>query len=54
MGGSASMPLTVWFQAIYLMTQDKKGGSAMKLHRHLGDTWTPRSAQGFRKHHMHK
>ena len=26
----------VWFQAIYLMTQDKKGISAMKLHRHLG------------------
>ena len=30
------LPLTVWFQAIYLMTQDKKGVSAMKLHRHLG------------------
>ena len=26
----------MWFQAIYLMTQDKKGVSAMKLHRHLG------------------
>ena len=26
----------VWFQALYLMTQDKKGISAMKLHRHLG------------------
>ena len=30
------LALTVWFQAIYLMTQDKKGVSAMKLHRHLG------------------
>ena len=26
----------MWFQALYLMTQDKKGCSAMKLHRHLG------------------
>ena len=25
------LALTVWFQAIYLMTQDKKGVSAMKL-----------------------
>ena len=33
---STKLPLTVWFQAIYLMTQDKKGISAMKLHRHLG------------------
>ena len=32
---STKLPLTVWFQAIYL-TQDKKGVSAMKLHRHLG------------------
>ena len=30
------MPLTVWFQGIYFMTQDKKGASAMKLHRQLG------------------
>ena len=34
--GSTKLALTVWFQAIYLMTQDKKGVSAMKLHRHLG------------------
>ena len=34
--GSTKQPLTVWFQAIYLMTQDKKGVSALKLHRHLG------------------
>ena len=32
---STKLPLTVWFQAIYLMTH-KKGVSAMKLHRHLG------------------
>ena len=31
-----SWPLTVWFQGIYFMTQDKKGVSAMKLHRQLG------------------
>ena len=33
---ATKLPLTVWFQAIYFMTQDKKGGSAMKLHRQLG------------------
>ena len=33
---STKLPLTLWFQAIYLITQDKKGISAMKLHRHLG------------------
>ena len=33
---STKLPLTVWFQAIYLMTQDKKGVSVMKLYRHLG------------------
>ena len=32
---STKLLLTVWFKAIYLMTQDKKGVSAMKLHRHL-------------------
>ena len=26
----------MWFQGIYFMTQDKKGASAMKLHRQLG------------------
>ena len=25
---ATKLPLTVWFQAIYFMTQDKKGGSA--------------------------
>ena len=33
---ATKLPLTTWFQAIYLITQDKKGISAMKLHRHLG------------------
>lgn len=33
---STRLPLTTWFQGIYLMTQDKKGVSAMKLHRQLG------------------
>lgn len=33
---STKLPLTLWFQAIFLMTQDKKGVSAMKLHRYLG------------------
>ena len=33
---STKLPLTVSFQAIYVMTQDKKGVSAMKLHRNLG------------------
>ena len=31
---SSKLPLTVWFQGIYVMTQDKKGGSAMQLRRH--------------------
>ena len=30
------LPLTVWFQGIYFMAQDKTGCSAMKLHRQLG------------------
>ena len=33
---STKLALTVWFQALYLMTQDNKGVSAMRLHRHLG------------------
>lgn len=33
---STKLPLTLWFQGIYLMTQNKKGISAMKLHRDLG------------------
>ena len=33
---SSKLPLTIWFQAIYLLTQTKKGISAMQLHRQLG------------------
>jgi len=33
---STKLPLTVWFQGIYFMTQGKKGCSAMTLHRQLG------------------
>lgn len=33
---SSKLPLTTWFLAIYFMTQDKKGISAMELRRHLG------------------
>jgi hypothetical protein len=33
---STKLPLTVWFQAMYLLTQNKKGISAMALHRQLG------------------
>ena len=33
---STKLPLTTWFQGLYLITQDKKGISAMQLHRQLG------------------
>jgi transposase-like protein len=33
---ATKLPLTTWFQGIYLMTQNKKGISAMALHRQLG------------------
>lgn len=33
---STKLPLMTWFQGIYLITQDKKGISAMQLHRQLG------------------
>ncbi len=33
---ATKLPLTVWFQGLYFMTQDKKGASAMTLHRQLG------------------
>lgn len=33
---SSKLPLTLWFQGIYFITQDKKGISALALHRHLG------------------
>ena len=33
---STQLPLTIWFQAIYLLSQDKKGISSMALRRYLG------------------
>ena len=33
---STKLPLTIWFQGIFFITQDKKGISTMELHRHLG------------------
>jgi len=33
---SSKLPLIVWFQGMYLLTQNKKGISAMSLHRQLG------------------
>jgi hypothetical protein len=33
---ATKLPLTTWFRGIYLITQAKKGVSAMELHRHLG------------------
>lgn len=32
---STKLPLNTWFLAIYFMSQDKKGVSAMELYRHL-------------------
>lgn len=34
------LPLTEWFQAIYLITQSKNNLSALSLKRHLGVTYT--------------
>jgi len=33
---STKLPLAIWFQAIYLLSQDKKGISSMALARYLG------------------
>ena len=33
---ATKLPLRIWFQALYLMSQDKKGISAMALRRQLG------------------
>ncbi len=33
---STKLPLKTWFQGMYLISQDKKGISAIELHRHLG------------------
>jgi hypothetical protein len=32
----SKLPLRIWFLAIYLLTQNKNGISALSLHRHLG------------------
>ena len=37
---STNLPLTIWFQAIYLITQSKKGISNLELARRLGVTQT--------------
>ena len=41
---STKLLLTVWFLAIYLMTQDKKGYSAMQLYRQLGISYNAAGA----------
>jgi hypothetical protein len=33
---AAILPLTLWFQTIYRVTQNKNGLSALSLKRHLG------------------
>ena len=33
---STKLPLTTWFLAIYLITQDRRGITVTKLHRYLG------------------
>jgi len=33
---NTNYPLRTWFQVIYLMTQSKKGISAMQIHRQIG------------------
>ncbi len=33
---STKLPLTIWFQGLYLISQGKKGISAMQLHRKMG------------------
>ena len=37
---ATNLPLTVWFQAMYLITQSKKGISSLELARRLGVTQT--------------
>ena len=34
--GSTKLPLTIWFLAIYLISQAKTGLSALELKRHIG------------------
>jgi transposase-like protein len=33
---NTNYPLRTWFQVVYLMTQSKKGISALQIHRHIG------------------
>src|SRR5260370_33811470 len=33
---NTNYPLSIWFQVIYLMTQSKKGISALQIHRQIG------------------
>ena len=33
---NTNYPLSTWFQVIYLMTQSKKGISALQIHRQIG------------------
>ena len=35
----SKLPLTTWFQALYLVTQNKNNLSALSLNRHLGVCW---------------
>jgi ribosomal protein L37AE/L43A len=37
---ASKLPLTKWFQAIYLVTQNKNNISALSLKRHLGVSYT--------------
>jgi len=37
---ASKLPLTTWFQAIYLVTQNKNSISALSLKRHLGVAYT--------------
>lgn len=38
--GHSKLPLTTWFLAMYLLTQQKNGISALELKRHLGVSYT--------------
>jgi transposase-like protein len=33
---NTNYPLSIWFEVIYLMTQSKKGISALQIHRQIG------------------
>jgi transposase-like protein len=42
---STNLPLTIWFQAMYLITQSKKGISSLELARRLNDKRPTRDQQ---------